>query len=140
MNSLVMAGRLVFGLWFALNGLNHWCAFVPQPMGVQHVSTELIVALLDSGLFSLVKGIEVIVGVLILTNRFTPLALIAALPISIVIAYWNIILEHAPGNHIAGALTLGINALLMLAYIEYYLPMLRFRSPLGAAASTRSAL
>ena len=135
MKYLVLIGRLIFGGWFVVNGLNHWFNFFPQPMGQTHLGNELVVALLHSHLFDVVKGIEAVAGVMILANRFTPLALNACLPISVVIFYWNVVLEGQPAGWIAGCLTLGINALLMLAYFPSYRSVLAWKAPLAGEAA-----
>ncbi len=135
MKYLVLIGRLIFGGWFVVNGLNHWFNFFPQPMGQSHLGLELVTALIDSHLFDVVKAIEAVAGVLILINRFTPLALNACLPISVVIFYWNVILEGNQAGLIAGSVTLGLNALLMLAYLPAYTSVLAWRSRLVGSTS-----
>ena len=54
--------RLVFAAWMIPSGLNHFVPLFPQPMGTKPLSHELIVALLDSHLFDLVKAVEFIAG------------------------------------------------------------------------------
>ena len=63
--------RLVFGTWMVPAGINHVYLLFPQPMGNQPLSHELIVALLDSHLFDLVKLVELIAGLAVLTGLFT---------------------------------------------------------------------
>jgi len=74
-----------------------------------------------------VKVIEVAAGILILADRLTALALVAALPISVVIAFLNVVLEHTMLGLLAGPITMGLNILLMLAYFDSYRPLLRWR-------------
>jgi uncharacterized membrane protein YphA (DoxX/SURF4 family) len=114
-------------------GLNHWFHFTPQPFGQSPISIEFTTVLIESGLFDLVKATETITGALILMGLFVPLALVAALPVSVVVAYFNLVLEHnGVVNYVAGTLVLGINLLLMLAYVNSYRPLLRWRASLGA--------
>jgi hypothetical protein len=62
-----------------------------------------------------------------------PLALVAALPVSVVVAYFNLVLEHnGVVNYVAGTLVLGINLLLMLGYRESYRPLLRWRTSIAS--------
>ena len=49
--------RLVFGAWMIPAGVEHFIHIFPQPMGSQPLSEELIVALLNSHLFDIVKGV-----------------------------------------------------------------------------------
>jgi len=127
MKILVLVGRLVFGGWFLVHGLNYWTHFFPQPLGHQPLARELMAALIDSGLLALVKAIEVAAGVLILADRLTALALVAALPISVVIAFLNVALEHTMLGLLAGPITIGLNIVLMLAYFDSYRPLLTWR-------------
>ena len=133
MKYLVIAGRMIFGGWMVYAGLNHWFHFTPQPFGQNPVSIELTTVLIESGLFDLVKAMETITGALVLMGVFVPLALVAALPISVVVAYFNLVLEHnGVVNYVAGTLVLGINLLLMLAYVDSYRPLLRWKQPVAA--------
>jgi hypothetical protein len=114
-------------------GLNHWFHFTPQPYGQNPLSIELTSALIESGVFNLVKATEFIAGVLVLTGAYVPLALVAALPVSVNVAYFNLVLEHnGVINYVAGTLVLGLNLLLMLAYVKSYGPLLRVRQPIHA--------
>jgi uncharacterized membrane protein YphA (DoxX/SURF4 family) len=128
MKYLVIAGRMIFGGWMVYAGLNHWFHFTPQPFGQNPISIEFTTVLIESGLFDLVKATETITGALILIGLFVPLALVAALPVSVVVAYFNLVLEHnGVVNYVAGTLVLGLNLLLMLAYVNSYRPLLRGR-------------
>ncbi|HEY7671161.1 MAG TPA: hypothetical protein VIC71_03005 [Gammaproteobacteria bacterium] len=133
MKYLVIAGRMIFGGWMVYAGLNHWFHFTPQPYGQNPLSIELTTALIESGLFDLVKAMEAITGTLVLIGLYVPLALVAALPISVVVAYFNLVLEHnGVVNYVAGTLVLGLNLLLMLAYVKSYQPLLRWRASIAA--------
>jgi hypothetical protein len=133
MKYLVIAGRMMFGGWTVYAGLNHWFHFTPQPYGQNPLSIELTSALIESGVFNLVKATEFIAGVLVLTGAYVPLALVAALPVSVNVAYFNLVLEHnGVINYVAGTLVLGLNLLLMLAYVKSYGPLLRVRQPIHA--------
>ena len=131
MKYLVIAGRMVFGGWMIYAGLNHWFHFTPQPYGQNPVSIEFTTALIESGVFDVVKATEFITGVLVVIGAYVPLALIAALPVSVNVAYFNLVLEHnGVVNYVAGTLVLGLNLLLMLAYVNSYRPLLRWRQPI----------
>jgi len=116
--------RLIFAAWMIPAGLNHFLPLFPQPMGSQPLSMELIVALLDSRLFDIVKGVELIAGIGALFGFFTPLALLICLPVSFGVFYWDAPLEGwTSGASTFGYATLLCNSLLCLAYYKYYLPM-----------------
>jgi hypothetical protein len=134
MKYLVIAGRMIFGGWMVYAGLNHWFHFTPQPFGQNPLSIELTTALIESGVFDLVKATEFITGVLVVTGAYVPLALVAALPVSVNVAYFNLVLEHnGVVNYVAGTLVLGLNLLLMLAYVDSYRPLLRVTASARAA-------
>ena len=130
MKYLVLVGRIIFGGWFIYAGLNHWFAFTPQPYGEHAISIQFTTALVESGLFDLVKAVEAITGLLILIGVFTPLALVVVAPVSVCVGYFNLVLEHnGIVNYMAGWLVLGINAWLLFAYLDSYRPLLRWNEP-----------
>ncbi len=121
--------RLVFGAWMVPAGLNHFYPLFPQPMGSQPLSHELIVALLDSHLFDMVKAVELLAGICVLTGFFTPLALVMCMPVSFCVFYWDTPLEGWGSRaSIYGEAVLLCNLLLCLAHIKSYRSMFALRS------------
>ena len=121
--------RLVFATWMIPAGLNHFVYLFPQPMGSQPLSHELIVALLDSHLFDLVKAVELLAGVCVLTGFFTPLALIVCMPVSFCVFYWDTPLEGWGSRaSIFGESVLLCNVVLCLVYSRSYRSMFALRS------------
>ncbi len=116
--------RLVFGAWMVPAGLNHFYPLFPQPMGTKPLSHELIVALLSSHLFDIVKAVELIAGVCVLTGFYAPLALVICMPVSFCVFYWDTPLEGWGSRaSLFGEAALISNCLLCLAYIKSYRPM-----------------
>ena len=116
--------RLVFGGWMVPAGVEHFIHIFPQPMGSKPLSEELIVALLNSHLFDIVKAVEFVAGVCVLTGFFTPLALVMCMPVSFCVFYWDTPLEGWTSSASrAGEICLLINCLLCLAYINSYRAM-----------------
>jgi uncharacterized membrane protein YphA (DoxX/SURF4 family) len=138
--------RLVFASWMIPAGLNHFVPLFPQPMGSKPLSHELIVALLDSHLFDIVKAVELIAGISALTGFYTPLALIVCMPVSFCVFFWDAPLEGW-GSRAAlfGYAALLCNVLLCLAYIKSYRSMFaqhstpRTRGTSAAADATQTA-
>jgi len=121
--------RLLFAAWMIPAGLNHFVPIFPQPMGNQPLSMELIVALLDSHLFDLVKGVELIAGLGVLFGIFTPLSLLICLPVSFGVFYWDAPLEGwTSGAARYGYATLFCNAILCLAYYKSYQSIFTLRT------------
>jgi len=129
--------RLVFGAWMIPAGVNHFVPIFPQPMGSQPLSHELIVALIDSHLFDLVKAVELIAGICVLTGYFLPLALLLCMPVSFCVFFWDAPLEGF-GSRAAlfGYSVLTCNLLLCLAYVRSYRTMFALRSAPRTFGST----
>ena len=113
--------RLAFAAWMIPAGVNHFYNIFPQPMGSQPLSHELIVALLDSHLFDLVKAVELLAGIAVLTGFQAPLALLVCMPVSFCVFWWDAPLEGW-GSRAAlfGYSVLGCNLFLCVAYIKSY--------------------
>src|SRR5690606_32264576 len=113
----------------------------PQPTGNQPLSIEVFTALLDSGLFTLVKAVELLAGVAVLTGFRLPLMLLAVLPVSFTVWYWDTELQGWwTASAIYGWAVLSCNVLRRLAYWPSYramfAPDLRPHLPLAGAAAT----
>lgn len=128
--------RLLFASWMIPAGVNHFVPIFPQPMGSQPLSQELISALIDSGLFDIVKAVELIAGVCVLVGFHAPLALLVCMPVSFCVFYWDAPLEGW-GSRAAlfGYAVLLCNVLLCLAYSRSYRSMFTLRALPGAATS-----
>ena len=120
------ATRLLLGAVFTLFGLNGFLGFLPMP------PPEGLAAVFMGGLgasgyfFPLLKGTELLAGLLLLGNRFVPLALTVLAPIVLNIVAFHLFL--APGGM---ALPVIVTALgIYLAYTEraVFAPLLRARS------------
>jgi uncharacterized membrane protein YphA (DoxX/SURF4 family) len=126
-----LAARVALGLWFIIGGLNYWFLFLPQPMGATEIARQFTLALIDSHLFAVVKAIEVLAGAAIVFDLYTPLMLLALLPISVVIFFWDVMLDREAVELTFGPLVLLVNGLLMLAYYDCYRPILVCRARPG---------
>ena len=85
-----MIARILLGLIFFVFGLNGFLNFLPTPP-MPEAAGSFAGALAATGyMFPLIKLIEVIVGILLLANKFVPLALLLLAPITV-----NILLFHA---------------------------------------------
>jgi uncharacterized membrane protein YphA (DoxX/SURF4 family) len=124
-------------------GLNHFVPLFPQPMGSQPRSHELIVALLDSHLFDIVKAVELIAGICVLLGFYTPLGLILCMPVSFCVFYWDTPLEGWGSRASTfGEAALLCNVVLCLAYMRSYRSMFALRSKprtFGAADASGAA-
>ncbi len=122
---IVPAVRSLFGFMFVVFGLNGFFHFIPQP-GVPSVpAMHFLEALMNTGyLIQWVKGTEVLVGVLLLSNRFVPLALTLLAPIMLNIVAYHLLLDDPAKSPIALVLV-GMHLFLAWAYRAAFKPMLR---------------
>jgi hypothetical protein len=120
------AARLLLGAIFTVFGLNGFLHFLPMP------APSGLAAVFMGGLgatgyfFPLLKGTEVVAGLLLLSNRYVPLALTVLAPVVL-----NIVLFHAFLAPAGIVLPLVIVALgVYLAYTEraVFAPLLQARS------------
>jgi uncharacterized membrane protein YphA (DoxX/SURF4 family) len=129
MKQLTLVGRLVFGAWMLANGVNHF--FFPlwsEPTGHEPLALQLMDAFVHSGLFNVAMTIELVTGALILTGFFVPVALCVVMPVSTCALFWSMILEHQPLGAGLALAAFALNALLMLACIDYYTATLQRRA------------
>jgi hypothetical protein len=136
--------RIVFGVHLAYSGLalvfGEWIP-VKLAQGTPGAGT-FMVALADIGLYQIVKYIELLVGFMLIFNIAVPLALLLELPITIVIAYLNILVDASERQLFTGPQELFLNASLLVAYGGYYGGFLQLKAtprwlwhPAGFAAS-----
>jgi uncharacterized membrane protein YphA (DoxX/SURF4 family) len=120
------AARILMGLIFFVFGLNGFLQFLPQPPPPAR-ALAFAMALIQTGyLFPLLKGTEVLVGILLLSNRFVPLALALVAPIVV-----NIVAFHAalaPSGLPLAFLVLALELYLAWSYRKLYAPMLAART------------
>lgn len=102
---LAPVARVLLGLVFFVFGLDGFFHFVPQPTEPpSEPALAFAMGLLKAGyMFPLIKGTEVAVGVLLLTNRFVALALVIIAPVIVNIFAFHAFLAPS-GLVIAGAL------------------------------------
>jgi uncharacterized membrane protein YphA (DoxX/SURF4 family) len=126
MKHLVLVARLIFGAWMVVNGANHFFLHLyADPIGHTPLAIQLMTALRDGWMLDVAMVIQLAAGALILIGVLVPLALCVVMPISVCAAFWAVILEHQPLGALLALVAVGLNALLCLAYIDYYQGMLQ---------------
>ena len=117
--------RLLLGTVFLVFGLNFFFQFAPMP-AMPAPAGAFMNALFGSGyLMQLVHLIEIVAGVLLISNRFVPLALTVLAPIVV-----NIVAFHAflaPGGLPIALFVLALEIFLARAYWNVFRPMLEVR-------------
>ena len=120
--------RLIFGAWMVPAGLNHFLPLFPQPQG-RGLSGEVFQALFDSHLFDMVKAVELIAGLAVMTGFYTPLALVVCMPVSFCVFWWdNPLSGWGTSANAFGQAVLISNLVLCVAYWKSYRSMFALRS------------
>lgn len=115
--------RYLLGTVFFVFGIDGFLGLIPLPP-LPTEAHDLIGAMIKTGyLFYLVKGTETVVGLLFLSGRFVPLALVLLSPVIV-----NIVLFHAFLNTsqevVAPLVFLGLHLFLIWQYRDSYKTML----------------
>jgi putative oxidoreductase len=114
MKIVTLISRLLLGLIFVVFGLNGFLNFIsmgPMPSGL---AGQFLGALAQSHYFHLVAAIQIIGGVLLLLNRFVPLALLILGPVIV-----NIISYHLFLNPTGIALALFVAILWLIVFYSH---------------------
>lgn len=124
---LTVAVRVLFGALFAFSGFTGLFNLGPQSMeGMPAEAVAFATALGESGfIMPVTKAVELVAGIMLLANRFAPLALALLAPLVIGIFGFHTLL--APSGA-AMAIVLAVAEIyLAWAYRESFKPMLRPR-------------
>jgi peptidoglycan biosynthesis protein MviN/MurJ (putative lipid II flippase) len=128
--------RVLLGVIFFVLGLNGFLRFLPAPPEPERAGAFLG-ALVGTGyMIQLIKGTEVVAGVLLLANRFVPLALTVLAPVVV-----NIILFHvflAPAALPIPLLALALGLFLAYQYRGVFRPVLAARAQVSEDLDARS--
>src|SRR5262245_64566369 len=122
--------RILYGLMFLVFGLNGFLNCMPAPKDMPQEIITVMGALMKAGYMTVVSGAEVLIAVLLLTNRFVPLALALLAPIIVGILTFHIFM--APATIVPGIIVTVMELYLVWAYRESFRPMLRAKANLGA--------
>ncbi|HEY6462181.1 MAG TPA: DoxX family protein [Polyangiaceae bacterium] len=116
--------------------MNGFLQFMPQPPMPERAGAFLGALAATGYMFPLVKGVEVVGGALLLSNRFVPLALAVVAPNVV-----NILLFHAvlaPGGLPVAIAVLGLEVFTAWSYRDAYASMLHARTAPKAPRSVTS--
>lgn len=121
MTMIVTTSRVLLGLIFLVFGANGFYTFIPVPDF--HPFMEILVT---SNYIYVIKTIEVAGGILLLINRFVPLALALLIPDIVNIAAFHLFLD--PRNAFIVPVLIVLAAVLTYAHRDYFLPLLTYRT------------
>jgi uncharacterized membrane protein YphA (DoxX/SURF4 family) len=129
---LPTVARLLMGLMFCVFGANGLHEFLPRPKEMPpEAAMAFIGALINTHyMMQLVAGTQLLVGILLVTNLFVPLALALIAPILVGIITFHIFL--APAGIAPGAVALLLELYLAWSYRNAFRPMLAMKTRPGA--------
>jgi uncharacterized membrane protein YphA (DoxX/SURF4 family) len=132
------ASRILLGLIFFVFGLNGFLQFMPNPP-MPAAAGAFMGAMAATGyMFPLIKSVEVIAGLLLLSNRFVPLALAVLAPNVVNILFFHAVL--APGGVVIALFVLALELFTAWAYRDAYASMLRARTAPKASTTVAQVL
>jgi len=124
---LPIIARILMGLAFFVFGLNGFLNFIPPPSKpMPEGAMAFVGGLMKSGyMFPLIAGTQLLVGVLLLLNRFVPLALVLIMPVLVNIIAFHVFLQ--PAGIAPGIVLMILELYLAWTYRHAYCPMLAAR-------------
>ncbi len=114
MKIAVIVARILMGaifVFFGANGLHPFLPMGPMPTGL---AGQFFVVFFQSHWVMLVAGVQFIGGLLLLVNRYVPLALALLGPVIV-----NIILYHALLNHAGAQLAMVVTICWFFLFYRY---------------------
>ena len=115
--------QMLLGLVFLTFGLNKFIGFIPMPQ-LGESATNFMMALGSCGyMFPVIGGLEVLCGLSLLTNKYTPLSLLLLAPITFNILGFHLALEQ--GGLVISTIITIIHIYLIYDYKEKYKPLLK---------------
>jgi hypothetical protein len=123
-----VVARFLMGFIFTVAGLNGFLNFLPQPAkALPEGAMTFAGAMVQTGyLLQLAMGTQLATGLLLLCNRWVPLALAVIAPVIVNIVAFHMFL--APSGLPPALVVLVLEVYLAWIYRENYLPMLVWRA------------
>lgn len=126
MRYVTPALRILSGLAYIVFGLNGFLAFMPAPETLPREVLDFLNALAGSGyMLQLIGATQIVAGVLLLVNRFVPLALALLAPFLVNSIAFHLVLE--PTGLPMALVFVAIEIYLAWVYRDAFRPMLRVK-------------
>ncbi len=123
MKVAVTGARLFLGLIFVVFGLNEWAELFSLGAPGAHPFIEMIS---DAGFFHVVKGLQVLGGLMLLANFYVPVALVVLAPISTNILMYAIFLD--PSFIVVDIILFVLTVFLIWAYWSYFKSIFTYKA------------
>lgn len=129
MKYVVLWFRIYFGMHLLYSALRYYLGFEVVGPPVDSPGGAFIHAITITGIYHLVKTVELVTGAMLVLNLFVPLVLVIELPISIVIFILNFFVVGSGRQLFSGPQEVILNCLLLLFYGRYYAQLFRLNAP-----------
>lgn len=127
--------RIFYGAHLTYSAMRYYLAYAPHSFqlaihyrpfapAMPPLARAFVDAITATGIYRVVKTIELIVGIALLLNLFVPLVLLIEMPISVVIFILNFFVVASDRQLFSGPQEILLNGLLMIFYSRYYRPLL----------------
>ena len=123
MKYALIASRILLGLAFFIFGANGLLHFLPMPPMPASDAATWSTIMMSHHWMTFIAVVQLIAGLLLLVNRFVPLALTLLAPILVNILLFHLLLEGGTGIS-AGIFCTILEAVLLVAYRRNFLPLL----------------
>ncbi len=123
-HKIMLGVSILFGLMFINSGLNKFFNYIPVPKDMPESMLTLMAAFMEIGwLIPLVAIVEIIGGILFITNKYRALGAIIILPVMVGILLIHII--NAPSGLPIALVLFAINSWVIVENRKNYLPMIK---------------
>lgn len=112
---------IILGIPYLILGSNYFFNFIAMPPMPGDAGAYLGL-LYNTGFLAVVKTLEIILSILLISGFLRPLALILVAPISINILLFEVLIAKMPG---VGVLLVALNAFAIFTYKEKYNSILK---------------
>jgi len=115
---------LLVGLMFINSGLNKFFNYIPVPKDMPESMLKLMGAFMEIvWLMPLVATVEILGGILFITNKYRALGAIMLFPVTIGVLLTHIM--YAPSGIVIALILLAVNLWVIIENREKYMPMIR---------------
>ncbi len=128
-----LISRILLGLIFSASAIAGLAGVAPPPEGAE--AQAFMGLIYSSGLLILIKVIELVAGLALLSGIFAPMALVVLAPIVVNILFFHITLD--PQGIPVGIVLTILGVVAALGYKEIFRPILQLKIPIVALQSNK---